>query len=256
MNTKSIIRTSAVVLRSVEYGETSEIVTFYTQRFGRITGIAKGSRNAKSRFGSTLQPMSCVDLVYYSRPTRSVQTITETSHLTRFDNLLRDLKKITVGLRCVELVNAMMIEGESHPQVFDLLVNCLTAVDGEHERPENVLPHFQLQLADELGFSPSFEKEDVEAVSATGGSLFLPDGAIGPVTVGRDFRVASRSALRAFAVFSRASLSSAMRMEIREPVSREVQDLIEAYYRFHVETQFPMRAANVTSQLFQSGIRS
>ncbi len=252
MSNQSIVRTSAVVLRSVEYGETSEIVTFYTQRFGRVTGIAKGARNVKSRFGSTLQPMSFIDLVYYNRNSRSVQTVTETSHLKRFDNLGRDLEKITIGLRCIELANAMMIEGEAQPRVFDLLVDCLTTIDTEHQRPANVLPYFQLQLAAELGFAPSFEKLDVESLAKNGGSLYLPEGGIGPVTMGRDFRSASRSALRAFSVFARASLDAATRMDIQEDAYGEVADLIEAYYRFHIETQFPTRAANVSGQLFQA----
>lgn len=252
MASHSIVRTEAVVLRSLEYGETSQIVTFFTERFGRVTGIAKGSRNAKSRFGSTLQLMACIDLVYYFRPTRTVQTVTETSHVARFENLSRDLRKITAGLRCIELVNAMMIEGESHPEVYHLLVDCLTAIDAEHARPDNILPYFQLQLADELGFTPSFDKPSVEAISTGGGSLYLVDGTIGPTTTGRDYRAASRNALRAFAVYSRASLSAATRMEVQPEVARQVQQLIEAYYRFHIESQYPTRAANVTSQLFDA----
>lgn len=237
------------MLRAVDYGETSQIVTFLTRTHGKVAALAKGSRNVKSRFGSTLQPMAYVDLVYYSRSTRSVQTLTEATHVRRLENLRRDLQKITIGLRCVELANAMVIEGEIQPGIFDLLAESLGAIDAEHARPANVLPFFQLSLANELGFAPSFDRESVQDLPQARGTLNLTDGSIGPVSAGRDSRTASRSALRAFAVFARADLGTTLRMELKDEVSREVQDLIESYFRYHVEAHYPVRAASVATQL-------
>lgn len=68
-----IIRTDAVVLRGMDYGETSRILTLFTRRHGIIGAIAKGVRRPGSRFGSTLQPLSVIQAVYYYKAERDLQ---------------------------------------------------------------------------------------------------------------------------------------------------------------------------------------
>ena len=50
------IRTEAVVLRSIRYGEADRVLHLYTVDRGRVGAIAKGVRRARSRFGGRLEP--------------------------------------------------------------------------------------------------------------------------------------------------------------------------------------------------------
>ena len=45
------VKTEAVVLRSMRYGEADRILHLYTPHRGRVGAIAKGVRRARSRFG-------------------------------------------------------------------------------------------------------------------------------------------------------------------------------------------------------------
>ncbi len=86
-----IVRTDAVVLRAFDYGETSRIATVLTRHHGVIGVLAKGARRPTSRFGATLQPGAYVELVYYFRESRGLQTLKESAHVTRFPGLTADL---------------------------------------------------------------------------------------------------------------------------------------------------------------------
>src|SRR6185295_7450488 len=59
------VKTQAVVLRSIRYGEADRIVHLYTPMRGRVGAIAKGARRARSRFGGRLEPFFRLDLVLY-----------------------------------------------------------------------------------------------------------------------------------------------------------------------------------------------
>ena len=59
------LKTEAVVLRSIRYGEADRILHLYTPDLGRIGAIAKGVRRARSRFGGRLEPCSRVALVLH-----------------------------------------------------------------------------------------------------------------------------------------------------------------------------------------------
>ena len=51
-----LLKTEAVVLRSMRYGEADRILHVYTPGRGRVSAIAKGVRRARSRFGGRLEP--------------------------------------------------------------------------------------------------------------------------------------------------------------------------------------------------------
>ena len=50
------VKTEAVVLRSMRYGEADRIMHLYTPHRGRVSAIAKGVRRSRSRFGGRLEP--------------------------------------------------------------------------------------------------------------------------------------------------------------------------------------------------------
>lgn len=246
-----IIRTEAIVLRSMVYGETSQIVTLFTREKGKIAVLAKGARLLKSRFGSSLQPMSYTQVVFYYKPTRQLQTLTESSHVQAFLGIGRHLKKLAFGQRMMELVAALVQDEEQNPQLFNLLLQTLHALDHADDRTSNVLFYFQLRLAAVLGFQPHIDRSAVEALAETGGLLVLDQGAVvSHQDVAPSARPASRAALRAFAIFARAELDAILRMTLPPAVDGEVHDLIEAYFRHHVGTTYPTRSDKVLSQLF------
>src|SRR3954451_25026858 len=59
------VKTQAVVLRSIRYGEADRILHLYTPYRGRISAIAKGVRKARSRFGGRLEPFFRLDAMLH-----------------------------------------------------------------------------------------------------------------------------------------------------------------------------------------------
>lgn len=252
MSTRSIIRTEAVVLRSIEYGETSQIVTLFTREKGKITVMAKGARRPKSPFGASLQPMAYTEVVFYHKPTRNLQTLSESTLVEPLSSIRRSLEKITIGLRIVELLHALLEEEAAQPSVFALTTQALHELHAATQRPGNVWPYFQLRLAAELGFAPSVARSAVVQVSDTGGQLVLPSGTVRPsrdAAPATAVREGSRAALRAYAILARADLATVMRMHLTAPIRREVEQLIDAYMRYQFESAYPTKCSEVIGQL-------
>ena len=59
------VKTEAIVLRSLRYGEADRILHLYTPRRGRVSAIAKGVRKARSRFGGRLEPFFRLEAVLH-----------------------------------------------------------------------------------------------------------------------------------------------------------------------------------------------
>ncbi|MBX2819856.1 MAG: DNA repair protein RecO [Rhodothermaceae bacterium] len=246
-----IFRTEAIVLRNMDYRETSQIVTLFTKEKGKLTVLAKGARQAKSQFGSTLQPMSHIQAVVYHKPTRDIQTLGETSHLSLFTGLGAGLEKLAIGLQVVEMIYAVAQVEEENEPLFRLLLETLYCLDQEEEHIENIWPFFQIQLASTLGFQPYIQKSDVESITQEYGYLALETGAVhAQIITGVQARKASRSALRGFAVLAKTNLETVMRMHMSEQVHHEVSVLVDSYLRYHLEEALPTRSDKVIAQLF------
>ena len=255
MAEREIIRTEAVVLRSLDYGETSQIVTLLTRDRGKIGVMAKGARRTKSQFGSTLQPMAYTQVVFYYKPTRDLQILSESSHVDSFHQLRGDLESITIGLRIVEIVDALVEEESPQPNAFALTVRALRRLNQTEERAANLWPFVQLRLARLLGIAPAIERTNVEAVEEEG-LLSRANGGVYPAEATPEApRRASRAALRAYAIFARADLDTVMRMELVPEVRREVEELVRDFLRYHVEEAYPERGQEVIAQLERSPFR-
>lgn len=252
-----IVRTEAIVLRSIKYGETSRIVTLFTREKGKLAVMAKGARLTKSKFGSTLQPTAYTQVVFYYRPTRELQTLSESSYVEPFLNIHENLEKLSIGLRIVELTGALMQVEDAQPQVFNLTVEALRRLNAAQARATNVLPYFQLHLTAALGFAPTVERSAVERLPDEGGRLLLKSGRPAPprsdAAAAPDAeRRASRAALRAYAIFARAALDDVMRMELTPALRSEVQGLIDAYLRYHIQEAYPSKSSRVIAELLES----
>ncbi len=80
----SLQKTQAVVLKTQRLGETSKILTLYSQKFGKIKVVAKGARGLKSRFYGTLEPLNHISIVYYFKETRELQLLSQADICVKF----------------------------------------------------------------------------------------------------------------------------------------------------------------------------
>lgn len=152
----TIVSTAAVVLRSIRFQESSRIVTFYTEKFGRMAGIVKGARRNPGRFGTALQPMSQVSLVVYRRPGREVQTVSQCDLAFPYRRIPGDLDRMAVGLQMVELVTMAAHEEEENRELFGLLSRSLRDLDRGAGPGWTLLYGFEIGLAAALGFRADF----------------------------------------------------------------------------------------------------
>ena len=151
----NIVKTEAIVLRTIKFKESSKIVTFYTKELGRVGAIVKGARRPKSKIGAALEPMSHVQIVLYIKEGREVQTVGQCDLLHSYHHFASDLEKLSVGLSIIELVYNIAHEQEQNVPLFDLMNQTFCSL---HSSSHNtlILFYFEMKLAELLGFSPVF----------------------------------------------------------------------------------------------------
>src|SRR3954464_4151975 len=148
------VKTEAIVLRSLRYGEADRILHLYTPHAGRVSAIAKGVRKARSRFGGRLEPFFRTHLVLYHGRS-DLLTVTSAETVDAHPRLRDDARALDAAARACEAVARVFDDGEPHAGVYPLLANELALLDREPARAgtANVLA-FRLKLLLAAGFAP------------------------------------------------------------------------------------------------------
>jgi len=149
----ALLKTPAIVLKSRKWGEADRIVTFYTLRFGKLRGVARGARRLRNRFGSALEPFVHGELNLFEKRGDSLYRITGADIRDSFAGLRDDLPRMSAAARMTNLVGAVTGEGDAHPSIFETLLNGLHVLQSGHD-PALTALLFQIKLLGETGFRP------------------------------------------------------------------------------------------------------
>ncbi|MFQ5736117.1 MAG: DNA repair protein RecO [Thermodesulfobacteriota bacterium] len=150
---RGLYTTEAVILNSFDYGESDRILTFCTQRHGKIKGIAKGARRSRRRFVGNLEPTSLVRIVFFHSERSELVRIEDATLLEGFHTLKADIDLLSHGCYFVELTSELTREGIVLPKVFDLLCEFLRSLDAGAD-PGTLARFFEVRLLSMLGYLP------------------------------------------------------------------------------------------------------
>lgn len=153
-------KTRGIVFRFTKYGETSIIVTIFTELFGLQSYIVNGvrSKTAKNKI-ALYQPLTLLNLVAYHRENANIERIKEISCFYPYQTLNADIKKSTMAMFITELINKT-VKDESHTRdMFEFLSTSLIAIDSLKTDYENSHLVFMIRLSRYLGFGVQYANE-------------------------------------------------------------------------------------------------
>ena len=122
-------KTTAIVLRVIEFSETSVIATLMTRDFGKITAMAKGARRPKSPFEAALDVLAICRVVFLHKTSGAMSLLTEAKLDRRFRSAAKNINRLYAAYYVVELLNQLTDEGDPHPELYELAESLIIRLD-------------------------------------------------------------------------------------------------------------------------------
>ena len=142
-----LYKTKGVVLRTVKYGETSVVVSIFTELFGvqsyLVNGVRTSTKKGTGR-ANLFQPSAILDMVVYHNELKNLNRIKEFKWDYLYKHILSDVKKNAVALFMIELLTKCLKQPESNSNLFHFVVDSFLHLD---ESSDAVTANFPLFFA-------------------------------------------------------------------------------------------------------------
>ncbi len=226
-----LYKTQGIVLTRRPLGEKDKLALLYTSRYGKIETQGKGARKVKSRFSSSLEPFSLIDVsIWFGE---KVSIIREVQIIRSFSILREDLARMELASFIARTTNSMVPFSEPDRNLFHLLLKTLLLIE---ENPNCLIkPYFTFKFTSILGFLPELERCICCSKPKEGGFGINPEkgGLVCKEHLDNGFRV-SKPAISVISGLIKTRIESLKRITIADCLFKEIEYVSSLWLSWHI----------------------
>lgn len=151
-----IRKTSGYILRAINYGDTSRILTILSRDAGKISLIAKGARRPKSPFGASLELLTLGEFVYYDK--EGLKILSQASIIDPNSHLLLDYDRLNTALNSARWIHRLLEDDHEEPSAFRLFQNYIDVLKRTENNFLTYELSFKLKMLAGMGLAPTLDK--------------------------------------------------------------------------------------------------
>lgn len=149
--------TESLVLKSYSLAEADRIIVFLTRDHGIVRGVAKGAKRLQSRFGSTLELFSTVNLEYFQKEDRELASIQRVDLVRSCFDLASDPGFLQTFSYIADLLTAFLPPHDPNEKLYRMVKACLAAADDNSPTTfASLRLYFELWLLRLSGYLPDW----------------------------------------------------------------------------------------------------
>lgn len=149
--------TEGLILKRKDFGEADRILTALTDRYGKISIVARGVRKITSRRAGNIELLNRVKLHLFKAKS---YTLTEAESIETFPTIKSTLTLSTNAFHILELVDRLIVEEQSNKSLYDLTVAILQLL--ENNPRQIFMRAYEVKMLSLLGFWSSNAVQDLD----------------------------------------------------------------------------------------------
>jgi|ERR1035437_474927 DNA repair protein RecO (recombination protein O) len=237
-------KTRGIVLRTVDYSETSLIAKIYTEQFGIQSYLIKGARRKNASIkGNLFQPLALLELVVYKKEKKQLQTLKEAGPEIHFASIPYDPAKASILFFLNEILLKCLQEEEENTELFSFLHETIQTLDSVEKKFSNLHLIFLIRFSRFLGFFPQGNYSDVNSVFDLREGMFVSREPLHP-----DFLTKENSKLISKLIFSNYYSMDSLVLSGKE--RKNLLDILLHFYQLHLSNMGSMTSHKVLEQVF------
>lgn len=237
-----LVKTEAIVLGAVKYGDSSIILRTYSHDYGLISFIGGGLRSRKGPLRpSMVQVLSVLQLVYYQKSRGELKRIREASVEEPLQEIFYDPVKSSLAMFLAEILQHVLQEEEPNYELYSFIRTAVYTLDSMSEGLESFHLKFLYRLAGYLGFRPESSPADPLYFDLLNGVYSAAEPAHANYLYG--------AALAQWLKLGEESKKITEKSSLNKEQRRQTLDSLILYYRLHVKDFGKLRSLEVLTEV-------
>jgi len=145
----------AIIIRSIQYGDSDLIINFLTDNMGKISAIAKYAKKSIKRFQGALELFNKLNIIIKPVKNKNPLILQEASIIQPFENIRSSIIHTAYASYFAEIINSWLEEKYDQKATYDLLNNILEELDKGEINPIIISILFQMHFLTITGIKPN-----------------------------------------------------------------------------------------------------
>ncbi|MBC7902112.1 MAG: DNA repair protein RecO [Gemmatimonadaceae bacterium] len=239
----NIHKTKGIVLRTTKYGETSLVVSVYTEMFGIQSYLINGVRTVSKKGGSKAnmyQPAALLDLIVYHNDLKNLQRIKEAKWSQLYQHIFSDVWKNAVSLYMVELLQKTIKQPEPNSDLFQFIEDAFLHLDvSDINIVANFPLYFAMHLAGFFGFRLADDYSPDKCILDLREGEFLSEHPLHPHFLENQYSYITSQLLKTM------QPSELSEIKINQDTRRILINAYQLFYSLHIQDFGTMRTVPV-----------
>ena len=239
-----LYKTRGIVLRTINYSDTSIITKIYTEQFGVQSYLIKGAKRKKASVKANLfQPLSLLHLVVYKKEKKNLQVLKEAAPEIHLTSISQDPSKTSILFFLNEILDKCLREEEDNPELFSFLNETVQTLENAERDFAAFHLVFMVRLSRFLGFFPQGNFSDANYLFDLREGKFVSTEPLHP-----DFLLADSSKLLSRLIFSNYYAMDKLNLSGKE--RKSLLDTLLRFYHLHLSGMGSVTSHKVLEQVF------
>ncbi|MEA1960322.1 MAG: DNA repair protein RecO [Bacillota bacterium] len=233
----------SVILKNRNLRESDQLVTIFSEKEGKLTAVARGTKKPKSSLRACTQPF-CHSFLHLSRG-RELDIITQGKIVNFFGNSREDITRTLYVMYMMELLDKSMMERVPSQTVYRTLIYVLETMDQTGYNPL-LIRFFEMRLVVYLGYTPMLQ-HCVSCGQSSGNSTFFSLSEGGVLCTAcreqeeRNLIYLSGESISLLKLMISNKPIVIQRIKASPAALQQMEYFLEKYLEYHLERRFKMK---------------
>lgn len=239
-----LVKTEAIVLHTLKYGESKVIVDMFTRSLGRLAFIVPLPKSSKSRIKKQyFQPLTLLEIECEVRPRVQLQKLSDARILTPYVSIFLSPEKLAIGIFVAEFLYYSLRTEQRDEALFDYIADSFLWLDMAEGGYANFHLTFLMRLSRFLGFYPNLNNYEEQSIFDLRNGCFSTQ-----VPLHRDFLLPNEAKL--ILQLMRMDFPTMHLFQLSRHDRHRIMDVLLLYYKQHLPDFPEMKSLAVLQQLW------
>lgn len=222
------MKLEGIVIKEIEFKESSKILTILTREHGAISVISKGCKKLSSKLRSASLKLTYA-YFYVNYKEDGLSNLVDTEIINSFRNVMVDIEKISHVSYILDLTNQVIKENNNVYEIFNIMINGILKInEGLDERIiTNII---EVKYLKYLGVSPVLDSCSICGSSDNIITITIRDGGYVCKNCYIDGKIYHEKVIKLIKLFDLVDIVKITKLEIKDNIINDIDEFITLYY--------------------------